>query len=158
MAKQNDNLKSEMITRINEGGAWFSTRENNYLKIGRSGEGLCARACVIRDGELTGSAYTFGTDWFDISFHGRLTDIYVDPDTLRKWDFRYDPERGTVYDSAEGTTPPLQLTEFCRQADQEALQGVKDAFHIDGAGFASELTPSEAKMGRTRDIHSIVDF
>ena len=38
MGKDNESLKAEMISAIRSGGAWFSTRENNYLKIADSGE------------------------------------------------------------------------------------------------------------------------
>ena len=143
MGKDNDRLKAEMIEAIRSGGAWFSTRDNNYLKIADSGEGggLCARECIVKDGAVTGRAYTFGTDWFDISFHGSLVDIYVDPDTLKAWD----------EDELNGSG---KLAAFCRQADSEALSGDIHPYHIDGAPFAENLMPSEERMGRRGGILS----
>ena len=143
MGKDNDRLKAEMIEAIRSGGAWFSTRDNNYLKIADSGEGggLCARECIVKDGAVTGRAYTFGTDWFDISFHGSLVDIYVDPDTLKVWD----------EDELNGSG---KLAAFCRQADSEALSGDIHPYHIDGAPFAENLMPSEERMGRRGGILS----
>ena len=74
-------LKSEMIERIRSGGAWFTTRKDKYVKIGFSEADNCyfARECFFKDDALEGGAYSFGTDWFDISFHGKYIDIYVDP-------------------------------------------------------------------------------
>lgn len=147
MGKDNDSLKAEMISAIRSGGAWFSTRENNYLKIADSGEGgrLCARECIVNDGAVSGRAYTFGNDWFDISFHGRLVDIYVDPDTLKVWD-------------EEELNGSGKLAAFCRQADSEALAGNMHPYHIDGAPFAENLMPSEARMGRKDGILSKIDI
>lgn len=211
MSGKDELLRSEMIDAVYHGGAWFSTREDAYLKIAYDGsDGLMyARECVLdrssdpdldpdRDaagdaqpaGEepacrLRGGAYTFGTDWFDISFHGRLIDIYVDPDTLKYWDVRNDGEHGTYLNSADGPVSEGRLIEFCRRADSEVLEtpaggasaehesdmpradaddtpadariGGARVFRIDGAGFAKELPPSEKKMGRSRSIFSIVD-
>lgn len=155
MSREQDLLKSEMTKQIYGSGAWFSTREDNYLKIGysESDNRLYARECVFRDGVLTGNAYSFGTDWFDISMRGRRTDIYVDPDTLRKWEIRYDPENGTKFRSSEGASnPPVQLMNFCREADREALEGIAGAYHINSAGFAEEMQPSEAGPAKLADI------
>lgn len=155
MSREQDLLKSEMTKKIYNGGAWFSTREGNYLKIGysESDNRLYARECVFRDGTMTGAAYTFGTDWFDISMRGRRTDIYVDPDTLKKWEIRYEPEHGTKFRSAEGEPrPPMQLMNYCKQADQEVLAGGLNAYHIDSAGFAEEMEPSEGRTGKLADI------
>ena len=159
-----------MIDEIFSGGAWFTTRENCFIKIGGSGnDGLMyARVCIIEakpdaaavDTVLRGGAYTFGTDWFDISFHGRLIDIYVDPDTLKTWDIRYDEEHGTYMSPGNGLIKDGSLVEFCRQADQEVLSGAVNggikAYQIDGAGFAKELPPSEKKMGRTKSIFELL--
>lgn len=161
MAKDNDQIKAEMIKRINSGGAWFSTREQNYLKIAAGGQenSLYARECIIADdGTMTGEAYTFGTDWFDISFHGRLVDIYIDPDSLKIWDVRYDRDRGTYAAEGDGAGPSGSLLAFCRDADMEALSGSIRAYHIDGAGFARNLGASEMRMGRKKDIRSLVDI
>ena len=161
MANDNDRIKAEMIKGINSGGAWFSTRENNYLKIGSSGQEnrLYARECVIaEDGTMTGEAYSFGTDWFDISFHGRLVDIYIDPDSLKTWDVRYDREKGTYAAGDDGAGPSGSLLAFCRDADREALSGRVKAWHIDGAGFARNLEASELRMGRKKSILSLVDI
>lgn len=155
MSREQDLLKSEMTKKIYNGGAWFSTREGNYLKIGysESDNRLYARECVFRDGAMTGAAYTFGTDWFDISMRGRRTDIYVDPDTLKKWEIRYDPEHGTKFRSSEGApAPSMQLMGFCKQADHEAIEGIAGAYHINSAGFAEEMQPAEASASRLSDI------
>lgn len=155
MSREQDLLKSEMTKSIYSGGAWFSTREGNYLKIGysESDNRLYARECVFRDGTLCGAAYTFGTDWFDISMRGRRTDIYVDPDTLKKWEISYDPEHGTRFRSREGSpSPSMQLMDFCRQADREALEGITGTYHINSAGFAEEIQPAEASASRLADI------
>ena len=146
MGKDNDRLKAEMINAINSGGAWFSTRANNYLKIAPGDGGkLYARECIVSNGEVSGKAYTFGTDWFDISFHGRLVDIYVDPDTLKVWE----------NEELAGTG---NLAAFCRQADSEALSGNIYPYHIDGAPFAENLMPSEGRMGRGGGILSKFDI
>ena len=159
MGRDNDALKAEMINAINEGGAWFTTRENCYIKIGKSeaGELLYARVCILKDGALTGGAYSFGTDWFDISFHGRLIDIFADPDSLKYYDMRHDDEQGTYLNTDDGPVHEgSSLIEFCRKADEEVLAGNVRGFMIDGTGFAKELPPSEKKMGRTKDIFSII--
>lgn len=166
---RDDLLKAEMIDAIHLGGAWFTTRDNCFIKIGSSGNEdlMYARVCIIEaesksaaaDNALRGGAYTFGTDWFDISFHGRLIDIYVDPDTLKTWDIRYDEEHGTYMSPGNGLIKDGSLVEFCRQADQEVLSGAVNggikAYQIDGAGFAKELPPSEKKMGRTKRIFTL---
>ena len=155
MSREQDALKSEMIKAINDGGAWFVTRPGNYIKIGYNESDNCmyARECVFRDGALTGKAYSFGTDWFDISMHGSRTDIYSDPDTFRKWEISYDPERGTHVASSDGeASPSAKLVEFCRQADSEALNGISGGYHIDSAAFAEEMQTSEGKAGKLSDI------
>lgn len=155
MRNEQDTIKSEMMKQIYDGGAWFRTKADNYLKIGFSeaDNRLCARECVIKEGTLEGHAYTFGTDWFDISFHGRRIDIYVDPDTFRKWNICYDPDKGTYADhtGTEGS-PSMQLLNFCRQADKEALNGIGSSFLIDSAGFAEEMQSSDNGRGKLGDI------
>ena len=153
MADDRDAIKSEMIERINSGGAWFCTRPDNYLRIGLSPSDnlIYARECVLGEGTITGGAYMFGTDWFDISFHGRWVDIYVDPDSLRYWELVYDEKSGT-YRPADASALPERLAAFCRQAEQEAADGITGAFHIDGTGFTHDLVPSEERMGRKEDI------
>ena len=189
MTADNDRIKADMIAGINSGGAWFRTRENNYLKIGRSDTDDClyAMACAVGpENVINAGAYSFGTDWFDISFHGSLIDIYVDPDTLQRRDIIYtDSEVSAAEDSAENAErhsadlhrhePVLQLrdadgrlenasrlAQFCKHADKEIREMIDNgtdlrAFRIDGAGFAHELDPSEAKMGRRKSIFSLVD-
>lgn len=172
MSENSDSLKKKMIDEIFSGGAWFTTRENCFIRIGGSGnDGLMyARVCIIEakpdaaaDTVLRGGAYTFGTDWFDIRFHGRLVDIYVDPETLEAWDVRYDEKHGTYLNSENGRVKDGALVEFCSQADQEVLAAVLNggsegisAFPIDGTGFAKELPPSEKKMGRTKSIFELL--
>ena len=180
-----------MIAGINSGGVWFRTRENNYLKIGRSDTDDClyAMACAVKPADagtsgagagasgcgdssstrgnahgytLVAGAYTFGTDWFDISFHGRLIDIYVDPDTLQHWDVIYSEPVLQLKDADGRIENASRLALFCRQADREIREAMESgavlkAFQIDGAGFARELEPSEAKMGRRKSIFSLVD-
>ncbi|MBQ6315512.1 MAG: hypothetical protein IKE85_01165 [Mogibacterium sp.] len=148
MADNNDLIKAQMIQAINNGGAWFSTRENNFLRIGAAGT-MLAKECILEDGRVTGNAYTFGTDWFDISMHGRWTDIYVDPDTLKVWEIDEDTDYSKF---------PADLALFCREADEEALAGITGAYHIDGTGFAQNLKPSEERMGKKEDILSKVDL
>ena len=176
MADNNDFIKADMIERINSGGAWFRTRENNYLKIARSDTdaSMYALACAVKragDGGASGSegavncdagAYSFGTDWFDISFHGKLIDIYVDPDTLQRWDIVFGEE--LQLRSEDGRLENAsKLALFCKQADSEIREAMESgtalkAFQIDGAGFAQELEPSEPKMGRRKSIFSLVDI
>lgn len=161
MADSKDRLKAEMISRIDSGGAWFSTRPGSNLKIGAAGPGgsLYARECVIgQDGSMHGAAYTFARDWFDISFHGRLVDIYIDPDTMKSWDVTYDEARGAYFTSEGDRLTDTGLAEFCRQADKEAASGRISPYHIDGAPFAKNLEPSELRMGRGRSILSLVDI
>ena len=146
MKKENEMLRREMLDAIKNGGAWFCTRKDKYLKIGYSEADDCyvARECFIKEGALEGGAYTFGTDWFDISFHGRYIDIYVDPETVRRWNIWYDPEKGTCYDSEEKNNAWLErVFEFCRQADAEALNGINDPYMISGADFSGIIPLSE---------------
>ena len=136
--KRNEELKSVMLEDIKSGGAWFNTRQDKYVKIGFSEADNCyfARECFLADGDLEGGAYTFGTDWFDISFHGRYIDIYVDPDTFKSWPINYSPDRGTrLKDSEEAVGQAERLLEFCRQADNEALAGITRSYQIDGTNF-----------------------
>ena len=138
-------LKMQMLSDIKSGGAWFTTRQDNYLKIGyiRTDDCLCARECILRNGSLEGGAYTFGLDWFDIYFHGRYIDIYADPETFRRWDIVYDPVRGTCCNAPEDSAKAKRITEFCGQADQEALAGIGHAYHISKAAFADMIALSE---------------
>ena len=138
MSSRKEALKSEMIEKIRSGGAWFTTRKDKYVKIGLSGADNCyfARECFFKDGGLEGGAYSFGTDWFDISFHGKYIDIYVDPDTFRSWPVSYDPEYGTRYkDGEECAGQAERMLKFCKRADMEALSGLTDAYKIDGTNF-----------------------
>lgn len=146
MANKKEALKSGMIGNIRSGGAWFTTRKDKYVKIGFSEADNCyfARECFLKDGSLEGGAYSFGTDWFDISFHGRYIHIYADPDTFRQWPVLYRAGAGTVYsraaDQAEGGGSGLsgqaeRILKFCRQADAEALAGIDAAYEINGTNF-----------------------
>lgn len=167
MAEDKDLLKADMIENINKGGAWFMTREGNYLRIGRSDTdaGMFAAAFAVKDGGIEAGAYTFGSDWFDISFHGSLIDIYVDPDTLKRWDVVYAEDGDSQAPSMnlkceDGSLENMsRIALFAKQADAELRASLPDrlpAYRIDGAGFARELTPSEAKMGRKKDIFTLV--
>ena len=138
MSSKKEALKSEMIGNIRGGGAWFTTRKDKYVKIGFSQPDTCyfARECFLNDGMLEGGAYSFGTDWFDISFHGKYIDIYVDPDTFRQWPVGYSAEKGTRFVKTEETTDEAErMLKFCKRADLEALAGIRDAYQIDGTNF-----------------------
>lgn len=147
MKNRDESLKPEMLDKIMSGGAWFSTGKNKYLKIGYSETDDCliARECTVTDeGSLEGGAYTFGTDWFDICFHGRYIDIYVDPKTFRRWDVWYDPEKGTRFKAPEDRIKKAErIAKFCRQADGEALAGGIEPYMITGADFSNVIELSE---------------
>lgn len=131
-------IKSEMIENIRSKGAWFTTRKDKYVKIGFSETDNCyfARECFFKDGALEGGAYSFGTDWFDISFHGKYIDIYADPDTFRSWPVSWTAANGTRYkDGAECAGQSERMLKFCKRADMEALAGIRDAYKIDGTNF-----------------------
>ena len=148
MNNKKEILKSEMLEKIRTGAAWFTTRPDFFIMIGydETDKCYCARECEFRDGRLEGGAYTFGTDWFDISFHGRYIDIYVDPETFRRWPVFYDAERGTRYEDADQCAGQAErVLKFCRQADREALAGGLDAYKIDGANFAHIIELSDNK-------------
>ena len=139
MRDRKEELKSAMLEYIRNGGAWFVTRRDKYTKIGFSEIDNCyfARECFLNDGALEGGAYTFGTDWFDISFHGKYIDIYADPDTFREWPVTWSAEKGTRYKGADGCVGQAErLLEFCRQADTEVLESPPSAYQIDGTNFA----------------------
>ena len=138
MNSKKEALKSEMIENIRSGGAWFTTRKDKYVKIGFSetDNQYFARECFFKDGTLDGGAYSFGTDWFDISFHGRNSDIYVDPDTFISWPVSYTPESGTSYQNGEEAVGQAErILKFCKRADREALAGIRSAYEIDGTNF-----------------------
>ena len=149
--EENEHLQREMLEKIMAGGAWFVTRKGHYTWIGFSKtlDCLCARECFLREAAagtqereagisgLEGGAYTFGTDWFDISFHGRRIDIYADADSFRSWDVWYDPEKGTCFKAPENSRERARLVaDVCREADRQALAGITEAYHIDGTNFA----------------------
>ncbi len=129
--------KSAMMEDIKSKGAWFSTRKDKYVKIGYSETDDCyfARECFLKSGTLEGGAYSFGTDWFDISFHGKYIDIYVDPDTFKSWPVSYSAERGTRYTEGECAGQAERVLNFCKQADMEALHGISGEYKIDGTNF-----------------------
>jgi hypothetical protein len=131
-------LKSGMIEIIRSGGAWFTTRKDKFVKIGFSEPDNCyfARECFFKEDTLEGGAYSFGTDWFDISFHGKYIDIYVDPDTFKQWPVSYSAGRGTSYDRSEEPSGQAErMLKFCKRADREALLGITDAYEISGTNF-----------------------
>lgn len=141
-----DLMKQEMLEKIKNGGAWFRTRENNYVKIGYSqaDDLLYARECFIKDGTLEGGAYTFGMDWFDISFHGRYIDIYANAETFCVWDVWYDPEKGTCYKAENDRMEKAKrVFAFCKQADAEALAGGLHPYIIDGTNFEKIIELSQ---------------
>jgi hypothetical protein len=163
---EKDALKQEMLDRIWHGGAWFTTRPHYYLKIAYSEADGClfARECVVKTGAaeapaptVEGGAYTFGTDWFDISFHGRSIDIYCDPDTFKSWNIEFVPGRGTVIAITEGdneapaptaSAKTQRLLKFCAEADRDALAdapAVLTAYHISGAPFAKTIALAGAQ-------------
>lgn len=131
--------RKEMLDRIRAGGAWFVTGTDRYTKIGYSKEDNCyfARECFLENGGLKGGAYTFGTDWFDISFHGRYIDIYADAETFKNWDIEADASKdGDV----EGTNDlAMRLLDFCREADEEALNTDIEAYRINSTNFDTIL-------------------
>ncbi len=138
MNSKKEALKSKMIEDIRGGGAWFTTRKDKYVKIGFSAADNCyfARECFFKDGALDGGAYSFGTDWFDISFHGKYIDIYVDPDTFEQWQIVYSTGQGTRFEKSEETSDRAErMLKFCKQADREALSGIADAYEINGTNF-----------------------
>ena len=138
MSIKKEAVKSEMIEKIRSGGAWFTTRKDKYVKIGFSEADNCyfARECFFRDGSLEGGAYSFGTDWFDISFHGKYIDIYADPDTFRQWPVSFIPGKGTCYkDGEECAGQAERMLKFCKRADREALSGIAGAYEISGTNF-----------------------
>ena len=138
MKNTKEELKSGMIEKIRNGGAWFTTRKDRYVKIGFSSPDNCyfARECFLKDGTLEGGAYSFGTDWFDISFHGRYIHIYADPDTFRQWPVSYSDEWGTWYDKDEDPAGQAErMLKFCTRADREALLGITDVYEISGTNF-----------------------
>ena len=139
-------LRRDMLDKIKELGAWFCTRPGNYLKIGYSEQDKCyfARECILKDGGLSGGAYSFGTDWFDISMHGKYTEIFADPETFRRWDICYDKERGTCFSESDGATGMAKrVLDFCKEADEDALRGGLNPYHIDRAAFAETIELSE---------------
>ena len=138
MISKKEAVKGEMIEKIRSEGAWFTTRKDKYVKIGFSEADNCyfARECFFKDGILEGGAYSFGTDWFDISFHGKYIDIYVDPDTFRQWPVGYSTERGTFCDKSDDSAGQAErILKFCKRADREALLGIKGAYEINGTNF-----------------------
>ena len=138
MISKKEAVKGEMIEKIRSEGAWFTTRKDKYVKIGFSEADNCyfARECFFKDGMLEGGAYSFGTDWFDISFHGKYIDIYVDPDTFRQWPVGYSTERGTFCDKSDDSAGQAErILKFCKRADREALLGIKGAYEINGTNF-----------------------
>lgn len=144
--EMNEMLKREMLEKIKEFGAWFSTRKDNYLKIGYSetDNSYFARECILKDGGLEGGAYSFGTDWFDISFHGKYVELFADPDTFKRWDIIYDREKGTCYKDADGGVGMgKRVLDFCKGADEEALKGGLNPYRIDRAAFAETIELSE---------------
>jgi hypothetical protein len=149
MKNNHDALKREMLDKIKNGGAWFCTRENNYVKIAYSETDNClyARECFIKEDGLEGGAYTFGMDWFDISFHGKYIDIYADADSFKSWNVWYDSEKGTCYKAEDRVREMAKrVMQFCKQADQEALSGDIAPYKIDGTNFDKIIEMSQTSL------------
>ena len=145
--ERNEALKRDMLETIKNGGCWFCTRRNHFVKIARDEvEGLLfARECHFKEeGKekgveevMEGGAYTFGMDWFDISIRGKSIDIYADAESFQSWDVWYDKEQGTCHKTREdGKEPSQRLVKFCAQADKEALQGIPRYYTIDSTNFS----------------------
>ncbi len=135
----NEMLRREMLDSINQGGAWFIVPNKVLVKIGRDPASglLFARECRFKDDVLECSAYSFGTDWFDISFHGPYIDIFADAESFQRWDIWYDTSKGTLSKTRDdGKEPSLRLVEFCTQADKEALSGTTNPYIISGTNFS----------------------
>lgn len=134
--REANRLQAEMIEAIRNGGAWFCPRKDQFVKIGYSEKDNCyfARECFVKGDTLEGGAYSFGTDWFDISFHGRYIDIFADAETFRRWKIWYDPEEGTCYEGGKADQL-MRLVGFCRQADREALAGGLEPYNIRSTNF-----------------------
>ena len=147
MQKDKELLQHEMLESIRNGGAWFTTWKDKFIKIEYSKADDCyfARECFKVEGGLEGGAYTFGTDWFDINFHGRNIDIYVDPASFRRWPVSYDAVRGTFYDSEECIGMAERVLRFCKLADREALAGGLDPYKISGANFSGIIQLEDDK-------------
>ena len=139
---EKDTRRKEMLDKILKDGAWFCVGQDRFVKIGFSKEDNCyfARECFRKNGGLQGGAYTFGTDWFDISFHGKYIDIYADAETFKHWDISYDAGKtleSEPVDDKEDTAE--RLLEFCRAADAEVMEGDPAAYRIDGTNFEKIL-------------------
>lgn len=144
--RESNKLQAEMMDAIRSGAAWFTTGKDKFVKIGYSKVDGCyfARECNLKDGSLEGGAYSFGTDWFDISFHGKRIDIYTDPETFKRWDVLYDPVKGTAMKGVkDAVSIEARILEFCKQADREALAGNLEPFVISGTNFDKVIQLSE---------------
>ena len=136
--REANQLQAEMMERIIDGGAWFTTGRDKYVKIGLSKLDGCyfARECDLKDGAMEANAYSFGTDWFDISFHGKYIDLYADADTFKVWEVWYEKEKGTRYKSAyKSIDIAKRVVEFCKLADEEILSGIDNPYLITGTNF-----------------------
>ena len=136
--KEANILQAEMMENILGGGAWFATGREKYIKIGYSKTDGCyfARECELKNGTMECKAYSFGTDWFDISFHGKYIDIYSDPDTFKTWEVWYDEDKGTQSKSNyKSIEIAKRIVDFCEEADLEALTGIENPYVISGTNF-----------------------
>lgn len=138
-----DVLRKEMLDKIRSSGAWFCTGTDRFVKIIFSKEDNCyfARECFRKDdGSLEGGAYSFGTDWFDISFHGKHVDIYADADSFRDWDISHDEGKSGGDDGPDDKEDTAErLLEFCKEADAEVRAGDPPAYRISGTNFEKIL-------------------
>lgn len=145
---EKDKLRKEMLDRILNEGAWFKVGQDRFVKIGYSKEDNCyfARECFRKNGGLQGGAYSFGTDWFDISFHGKYIDIYADAETFKDWNISHDSARTGADGEAVSTEDTAQrILDFCREADAEVMEKDPAAYSISGTNFDKIL---EIRSGR----------
>lgn len=145
---EKEKLRKEMHDRILNEGAWFCVGQDRFVKIGFSKEDNCyfARECFRKDGGLQGGAYSFGTDWFDISFHGKYIDIYADAETFKDWGIKHDINKtGDDSEMGEQDDTAMRLLDFCREADAEVMAGDPHAYSISGTNFDKIL---EIRHGR----------
>lgn len=136
--KEVGKLQAEIMEKILHGGAWFTTRRERFVKIEYSEIDGCyfARECNLKDDSLEAFAYSFGTDWFDISIRGPHIDIYSDPDTFKTWEIWYERGTGTMFNSAyKATEIGKRMIEFCREADREVLSEINEPYEISGTNF-----------------------
>ena len=147
--KEANKLQAEMMDNIREAGAWFDIGREKYVKIEYSeiDNLYLARECDLKKKDMEAKAYTFGSDWFDISFHGKYIDIYADADTFKKWEIWYEPGKGTQSKSSyKSLDIGKRIIEFCTKADSEALSGPSPCYEISGTNFDLLASKVEAQI------------